>query len=297
MYSTSLLRHTPAFVRHAAKMLNTRQGLQQQILGAPPAEAGLSAVLLPIAESSTVNGAGKGPCLLFNKRSAHIRQPGDLCFPGGSVSCPTDRLLAKVLALPLLPLARWRAWSRLRRKDPAAARRIAIGVATGLRESFEEMHLNPFGVRVIAALPLEKLIMFRRSIFPVAVWISRQRRFFPNSEVEKIICVPLARFLNPQHYLRYRVRYAHLPAEKRARRTEDFPCFRLQTGDGSELLWGATYRITMAFLKAVLGFEPPPPASRPVVIRSLDRAYLTGPGRSLRKKKASPPLRRGGTYR
>lgn len=276
MHSPALLRHTPAFVHHAAKMLNARQGLQQQILNAPPTNAGLSAVLLPIAELYRVNETGKGPCLLLNKRSAHIRQAGDLCFPGGSVSYPTDRLLAKALSLPLLPLARWRGWSRLRRKNPAAARRLALCVATSLRESFEEIRLNPLAVRIIAPLPREQLVMFQRNIFPIAAWIPHQRRFFPNREVDKIICVPIARFLNPKYYLRYRVHYAGSLAKKRARRTEDFACFRLHPGNDSDLLWGATYRITMAFLKTVLGFEPPPPASRPVIIGSLDRTYLTG---------------------
>ena len=38
------------------------------------------AVLVPVAETA------EGRCLLFEKRSAHLRrQPGEICFPGGKL--------------------------------------------------------------------------------------------------------------------------------------------------------------------------------------------------------------------
>ena len=38
--------------------------------------------------------------------------------------------------------------------------------AASIRESFEEMGLNPFGVQFLGPLPPQRLVMFHREIFP-----------------------------------------------------------------------------------------------------------------------------------
>ena len=105
----------------------------------------------------------------------------------------------------------------------------------------------------------------------MVVWISGQKRFYPNWEVEKIIYIPLRDLLNPVHYVRYRLRF---DAESAAPQVNTFPCFRYEKGDKTELLWGATYRITVAFLDYVFGFVPPALHSLPEIHGRLSKEYL-----------------------
>jgi hypothetical protein len=43
-----------------------------------------------------------------------------------------------------------------------------------------------------------------------------------------------------------------------------------------EVLWGATYRITVGFLENIFDFNPPALKTLPVVEGALDQMYLTG---------------------
>ncbi len=219
-------------------------------------EAGLpSSVLLLMGPHCGDRSEGFRPCLILNKRSRRVSQPGDLCCPGGSVSPQADSYLAKVLGLPGFPLSRWTHWRAWRQRRPKAARSLGLLLATSLRESFEEMRLNPLSVTFLGPLPPQRLIMFKRMIFPMVGWTDRQQRFFPNWEVDKIVRIPIDALLTPDHYGRYRFGYG-----KGAERVvKDYPCFTHHSGRETELLWGATYRIVMTFLEMVFGFAPPDP--------------------------------------
>ncbi|MBN2126532.1 MAG: CoA pyrophosphatase [Deltaproteobacteria bacterium] len=237
-----------------------------------------SAVLFLLASRRTgPSGAGE-PCVLLNKRSGRVRQPGDLCFPGGRISPRLDALLARVLRWPFFPLERWPYWTEWRRLRPREGRRLALLLATSMRESFEEMRLNPLGVRFLGPMPSQNLPMFGRVLYPMVGWIDRQRRFFPNWEVEKVVCIPLRELLDPERYACYRLHFDARPGDPRRGRIQDFPCFRHRGEEGEEILWGVTYRIVMAFLDIVFGFWPPPPEALPVVHGTLDGNYLYGPG-------------------
>ena len=52
-------------------------------------------------------GTDGKPVLILNKRSRHVRQPSDLCCPGGGVRPALDSFLARWLRLPAPPLSRW----------------------------------------------------------------------------------------------------------------------------------------------------------------------------------------------
>ena len=219
---------------------------------------------------------GKGrfadqPCLILNKRSAKVRQSGDLCCPGGRVSPRLDAVLAALLQLPMSPLTRWQHWQRWRRKRPHQTKWLRLLVATGLRESVEEMRLNPFGLTFLGPLTAQSLVMFNRVIYPMAVWISGQKRFYPNWEVEKIVFIPLRDFFYPAKYARYRLQIEN-PSAGDILNT--FPCFRYENAGQAEILWGATYRITIGFLKRVFDFEPPAMDSVPEIQGRLSRSYL-----------------------
>jgi hypothetical protein len=220
---------------------------------------------------------GKGrysdqPCLILNKRSARVRQPGDLCCPGGRISPRLDAGLAALLRLPQSPLTVWQHWQHWRRKRPQQARWLQLLLATGLRESLEEMRLNPLGLRFLGPLPAQSLVMFNRIIYPMVVWVSNQKRFYPNWEVEKILYIPLRHLFDPARYARYRLRIPH-PSTGEVLNT--FPCFRHEKAGEAEILWGATYRITAEFLKRVFDFQPPDMHSLPEISGQLGKSYLS----------------------
>jgi hypothetical protein len=211
------------------------------------------------------------PYLILNKRSANVRQPGDLCCPGGRVSPRLDAGLAKLLRLPILPLVRWRYWPEWRKRRPQEALWLRLLLATGLRESVEEMRLNPFGLKFLGPLPPQPLVMFQRIIYPMVIWVSGQTRFYPNWEVEKVVRLPVRDFFNPSMYARYRLR---IETPSGAENVGTFPCFRHVNNHETEILWGATFRITMDFLKYIFGFSPPDINSLPEIRGQLSRAYL-----------------------
>ena len=222
------------------------------------------------------HGDDTGPFLILNKRSAKVKQPGDLCCPGGSIVPRLDVTLARLLRLPGSPLTRWAGWPEWRNRRHQEAFSLALLLATGLRESFEEMRLNPFGIRFLGFLPPARLVMFRRIIYPMVCWISGQVRFFPNWEVEKVVAVPLRRLLETTNYARCVMNLAVANDNRPTQDIKEFPCF-LHNRDGqTERLWGATFRITMSFLYLVFGFTPPAVENLKAVKGTLDRHYLTG---------------------
>jgi hypothetical protein len=236
-----------------------------------------SAVLFLLAELDCDHEGGRGePCLILNKRSWRVRQPGDLCCPGGGISPARDAALARLLNLPGLPLRRWPYWLSWRRKCPTQAFRLARLLATGLREAFEEMRLNPLGVIFLGPLRPQPLRMFQRIIYPMVVWVPRQVHFTLNWEVAAVVRVPLRLLLQEPHYARFRPQLNTGGIETKDARQMDFRCFEIPSNPTPERLWGATFRITMDFLKQVWDFEPPPRASLPLVHGSLDETYPTG---------------------
>ena len=215
----------------------------------------------------------ESPCVILNKRSLKVKQPGDLCFPGGRVSPRLDLFLSRLLAWPLSPLSRWAYWGRWQEKGAEESQRLVLLLATSLRESVEEMRLNPLGVTFLGPMPSQDLRMFRRVLYPMVVWVDRQRRFHPNWEVEKIVRVPLKRLLEPDAYALYRI---HFQDHRQGKFVQDFPCFRYEKGKEREILWGVTYRIVVAFLKTAFEFNPPSPDLLPVIQGTMNEKYLNG---------------------
>jgi hypothetical protein len=271
-----LLNDKVALVNHIIHMLHERSD-RQEIYSPNTVDPSVAAgVLVLLGHKSCNNKGPEQPCLIVNKRSLKVRQPGDLCCPGGSVTPFVDPFLARLLSLPFISLDRWKYWRRWKKNQSAATRRLALFWATGLRESFEEMRLNPFGVRFLGPLPPQSLVMFQRTIYPLVAWIDRQKRFFPNWEVAKVVDIPLKDLLNPAHYAQYRLCLTPRGDAEALNTMRHYPCFRIQASNGSELLWGATYRIVTLFLDYVFGFKPPDPGEIPIIEGSLDQNYLTG---------------------
>ena len=236
----------------------------------------VSAVLLVLGMQGDETGSSQEPCLILNKRSSKVRQAGDLCCPGGRVSPRLDHYLAKFLTLPVFPLARWPHWSVWRNQRPEEACRLALLLATSLRESYEEMRLNPLKVQFLGALPTQELLMQQRVIYPMVGWISNQDTFKPNWEVEKVVSISLKDLLDHSYYARYRISFTPGSDQSFRLPTNDFPCFIHKNQDEEEVLWGATYRIVTTFLRLICNFTPPDLATLPVVPGILDENYYNG---------------------
>jgi hypothetical protein len=232
-----------------------------------------SSVLFILGSFAPKSNLSSETCLILNKRSVKVRQPGDLCCPGGGISSRTDRLFSKFLHLPGSPLTRWPYWRNWRQGRRMESGALSVLLAGALREGLEEMRLNPFGLDFLGPLPSQQLAMFQRIIYPMACWVSKQRKFYPNWEVERLVYIPLRRLLNPSNYAVCRMK-SHIPRKACNDATvKDFPCF---IHDPFDLLWGATFRITMAFLNVAFGFNHPDMKSLPVVQETLGSNYLTG---------------------
>lgn len=234
-----------------------------------------SSVMVLVSEQSPDGGSAPEVCLILNKRSKEVKQGGDLCCPGGAVDS-IDTYLARCLALPGSMLWRWPHWKEMRKTQPQRAGFLSLLLAAGLRESWEEMRLNPFGVRFLGPLPSQCLILFRRVIHPMAAWISRQNRFTLSWEVERIVSIPIRALLDPFNYAHYRL-YVPPGMEWRFRgKAVDFPCFVYVHKNRAELLWGVTYRTVTLFLELVFGFVPPDFELLPLVPASIGEEYISG---------------------
>jgi 8-oxo-dGTP pyrophosphatase MutT (NUDIX family) len=232
-----------------------------------------SAVLFLLTRYRTDPRGAPEICLLLNKRSQQVVQPGDLCCPGGGIVLG-DKILSGLIPLPISRLRQWPHWLRWRLKHPQAARSVMLVLMTGLREAWEEMHLNPLKVFFLGPLPTQQLILFRRRIFPLAAWVPFYPRLRPNREVARIVNVPLRRLLDPANYGRYRLAFKSGQVAIHGR--NEFPCFIHRDMQGMEILWGATFRITMDFLKIAFDFNPPEMDALPVISGKRDEAYLNG---------------------
>jgi len=267
-----------------------------------------SSVLLLVGELPPETGKPEETCIILNKRSKEVRQPGDLCCPGGSVE-KVDHLIARFLSSSSSSLSKWPVWNEMKKKQPEIAQFISLLYATGLREAWEEMGLNPFGLVFLGPLPMQCLVVYRRSVHPMAAWVSGQKDFRLSWEVERIVKFPLRALLNPFNYGLYR-RYIcpslerrfsdplhvltsefHLSSrehmdnvavqsrEKKGRKysgwkTSDFPCFIYNAEGHAEILWGVTFKIVTQFLEMIFGFQVPDIDGLPVIPSTLDEEYL-----------------------
>jgi len=232
-----------------------------------------SAVLFPLSGKCPNSGSSHNPCLVLNKRSRMVKQSGDLCFPGGAISHGLDPKLAQFMRLPFFPLYRWPYWSKWQKERPRQARRLSLLFATSIRESFEEMALNPLGVQFLGPLPSQRLVMFRREIFPFVGWIRNQGRFITNREVEKIVHIPLRELVNEDNYAQYKLLFNSPKGSEKHGVFQHFPCFLHRTMMGTDVLWGATYRIIMVFLELIFGFKEPQMDGLEVVNGVIDEKY------------------------
>jgi hypothetical protein len=263
-----LLADPRALIGHVMKRLHENAVGTRVFPKGASHERSTSCVLFPIGRYPQRHGGTEEACIVFNKRSPRVRQPGDLCFPGGRVMPRFDRRLSFLLRLPLSPLRKWpyrRSWLFTRGDE---AEQLAVLLTAGLREGLEEMRLNPLGLTFLGPMSGLRLTMFGREVYPMVVWIDRQKRFFPNWEVEKILRIPLRAFLDEGGYACYRLRAGSASTR--------FPCFLHVDRGRTEILWGLTYDMVVALLGMAFSFAPPELDLLPVVQGALSEEYLKG---------------------
>lgn len=270
-YRFHLLNHPRKLMGHIESRLD-RDGIAEGWVRADDGSQG-SAVLFLLTQQRITPGRKPELCLLLTKRSQRVMQPGDLCCPGGGIVFG-DKILSGFMPLPVAPWHRWLRWFRWRVKHGSAARRLMQVWTAGLRESWEEMRLNPLRVSLLGPLPVQQLILFRRLIFPLAAWVPACPHLKPNREVARIVSVPLRCLLDPSNYRRYRLTFKTGQAAIGGR--NEFPCFMHHGRQGTEILWGATFRITMDFMRIAFDFHSPDMDVLPVVQGRRDAAYLNG---------------------
>ncbi|MDI6797469.1 MAG: hypothetical protein QMD09_11010, partial [Desulfatibacillaceae bacterium] len=76
-------------------------------------------------------------------------------------------------------------------------------------------------------------------------------------EIERVILAGFAELTNPLNYGTYRLMLTGRYKDFYGQDFVDMPCLCIKSTEGDEVLWGATYAITLSFLKTVLGFTPP----------------------------------------
>lgn len=166
------------------------------------------ALLRPAAVLVPVLAGSAEPRLLLTERAAHLPQhPGQISFPGG----------------------------RCEEQDCGDA------AATALRESQEEIGLDPREVEVLGYLPAYPTFTGYR-ITPVLGWIRNVVQLAPDPrEVNSLIELPLQHVLDARHYRLHMVE----------REGFTLPAYELRYG--AQRVWGATAAMLHELCRRVAG--------------------------------------------
>jgi len=238
--------------------------------------AGVLLLLCHRSDRTSDPGEPDAWVLQLIKRSSLIAQGGDVSCPGGMLQPLIDWAFSLFFIrsgiLPCLQM------SFASVHAAAAAERnkiISLFLANALRESWEELHLNPLHVSLLGSLPTYSLHLFRRTIFPLVAVARSDWTPIPNPEVDKIIEIPLTSFFREDSYGRYMIEASEtLPSPDPG--PWEFPCLIHEDDDGEEILWGATFYIIMNFLRIVFDFQLPDLHSRRIRNKTLNPDYLSG---------------------
>ncbi len=233
-------------------------------------------VILPIFfERKDREGAGEYVFLL-NKRSRTIRQGGDLCAPGGGVHPFLDGVLEKLLLFGLLPWARGAASDLAKQKGKPVYEKILFFLGNALRESWEEIRLKPSNVEFLGALPAYRLESRKWVIFPLVGRVKQGWKYKLSPEVDEIVYVPLHLFFQPERYALYSLEVPESLVAQGIPNPWEFPCLVYGEDEKEEILWGATFKIILSFLRIVFDDPIPMPAGSRVIRKLLDESYLSG---------------------
>ncbi len=285
MLNIDLLSTKNAFIVHVrhklgqspidySEMWETING--SKLSGIKHAAAGVLLLLHDRRISSASASSGHEFVLQLIKRSTRVSQGGDISCPGGMLDPLKDRVLSFLTFSRLVPAFQGLSRDYARDRSSDAYRLINLFLANAMRESWEEIRLNPFNVDFMGPLPTYSLSLFRRTIFPLVAYVKSPWRFRPNAEVDKVIEIPLKQFFDMNNYGWFTIESA-LETNRSDSDARHFPCFVHQDSEANqEILWGATFNIIMKFLDIVFHFQLMDIPSEKRYRKVLSSDYLTG---------------------
>lgn len=173
----------------------------------PPHPYRRAAVLVPVFMENAE------PHLLLTKRAEAVEHhKGQISFPGGG-------------------------------EEPGDADLLA----TALRETYEELGLEPEAVEIWGRLDELETVVSGFAITPFVGFIGRLGTLRPNpNEIDEIVVVPLSVFFDPA-----RVRAEHVVHDGRSRELLFYDC-------GTHVVWGATARIIHGMVRLLEADRPAP---------------------------------------
>lgn len=236
-------------------------------------------VLIPLLFETNRSANSNEPVFILSKRSTAVSQPGDLSGPGGEVKPFLDHFLRSLIVHGFPPLLGGAALVHARKRGKAAFDSIALFLANAVRESWEEIRLNPFNIRFLGPLPPYRLRLLAKTIFPMVGLIEKKWEFNSSREVEKLVEIPLKAFYNKENYSFFSIRLQDDMTDGAACGWKS-PCLIYENTTGDvEILWGATFNIIMSFLDIVFDFTPPDIHPEKIITKTLHPDYLTGNNR------------------
>ena len=209
------------------------------------------------------------------KRSDTVSQGGDISCPGGMLQPGRDNFLNFFIRTGILPAMRGRKSKHIQSGDKETTSLTHLFLTNALRESWEEIGLNPFNIKFLGALPSYSLTLFARTIFPVVCLTRKPFKYRLSSEVEKILEIPVSFFFHGDNYATLDIKTSL------GKDTEPFqyqmPCLIIPDGQGGEdILWGATFNIINNFLGIISDNSLPSPSSSRIFNKVLTLSYISG---------------------
>ncbi len=233
-------------------------------------------VLLPLYFRGEDSDAPGDYVLLLNKRSRQVQQPGDLCAPGGGIHPRSDRLLGRLLRSRILSKIGGLGLAAAKDRGISLYEGISLLLATALRESWEELRLNPFNIEFLGPLPAYRLHQRAWTIFPMVGRVKRAWTPKLSWEVEKIVSIPLKNFFNPKNYALYSLEVPEHLVRQGIPNPWRFPCLVHSHNGEEEILWGATFEVVENFFKIVLDLDLPLSGIQRTIEKPLASNYLSG---------------------
>jgi 8-oxo-dGTP pyrophosphatase MutT (NUDIX family) len=215
-------------------------------------------------------------CFQLIKRSSKIAQAGDLSCPGGMLHAFIDPLLRPLVAAQVVPMFQKETINYARKRGNETFKLMTLFLTNASRESWEEIGLNPWNLLFLGPLPCYSLTLFRRTIFPLVGFVKKEWTFQTNSEVDKVIEIPLKAFFDPEKFCRYMIE-APDPINPVECNQWEYPCFTHTDHEGiHEILWGATFNIILSFLRIVLNYKLPQERSDRIYRKTIHTEYIKG---------------------
>jgi hypothetical protein len=238
--------------------------------------AHLKAAVVLLLNFKNINGQSEYIFQLI-KRSQNVSQGGDISCPGGMLQPRNDNIFSYFLKAGILPRIHDKAQRRAQSEDKETTSLIRLFLTNALREAWEEIGLNPLNTKYLGALPSYTLSIIARTIFPVVCITRRQFSYKLNSEVEKILEIPLSFFFQSDNYAILDIKTSL--GEGTEPLQYQMPCLVIPDGRGNDdILWGATFNIIHNFLRIISDDNLPSPSSSRTLNKVLTVKYISPKG-------------------